>query len=111
MKLEQHLSKIADSLSRDISKNFTDGIREIPRPNGSKKIDISKTKLLSVLSSLIPSKINRYNDQFIENIMSIRSYLSFCSTPKAFRTAWDLRSLELNSQDAEIILNQENMLN
>ena len=106
MKLEQHLSKIADSLSHDISKNFTDGIREIPRPNGSKKIDISKTKLLGVLSSLIPSKINKYNDQFIENIMSIRSYLSFCSTPKAFRTAWDLRSLELNSQDAEIILNQ-----
>lgn len=106
MKLEQHLSKIALSLSNDISKKFIDGYREIPRPNGSKKIYISKSKLLSTLNNLIPSKINNYNDQFIDNIMSIRSYLSFCSTPKAFRTAWDLRSLELNSQDAETILNQ-----
>tara|TARA_Y100000589_G_C27117629_1_gene614976 strand:- start:85 stop:1230 length:1146 start_codon:yes stop_codon:yes gene_type:complete len=106
MKLRDHLDNIKTQLVNDIEVSFIDGVRKIPRPNSVNPINIKKNQVLDSLDRLIPSNIDNYQNDFVQNLHSIRSYLSFCSSPKAFRTAWDLRSLELNGQDAETILNQ-----
>ena len=47
----------------------------------------------------------------IDHFEYLEKLLPFCSSPKAFRTAWDMRSNILNKYDADLLANQGAQLN
>jgi hypothetical protein len=83
-----------------------DGDRTIPRPTENRKIPVGAISLQRILNQIFPQNILDLKEIFLSHFNEIRSLIPLSSSPRAFRTAWDLRSEILNPYDADVIVNQ-----
>lgn len=71
-----------------------------------KKIAVNKSMILSGLQKITPKNSVLLKDNIIDHFNAINRLIPFCSSPKSFRSAWDLRSNIISPIDAEIITNE-----
>ena len=89
--------------------SIEDGIREVRSAVGSDnyQVKVKKRTLINALSPFCPSRgIDNYTIDFVKHFSDLNNYLTFCSSPKSFRSAWDLRSDILNPFDANKLTNE-----
>lgn len=82
----------------------------IASPSNDKNVDVTATQLINALRIICPSNLTQLKNDVIQHFNEVRSYIPFCSSPKSFRTAWDLRSELLNHWDANTIVDQGGQL-
>ena len=103
-KIDKLFENIYSETFSFIDLNFKEGSRNVGRVNEAKKIELNTESVKDALGSILSKKtINNTND-FIDCINSVRSYLPFCSSPKAFKTAWELRTKSISINDTEAIV-------
>ena len=84
-----------------------EGPRTIPRIGGKNIVDIKVSKIINGLSSICPkSNFENYKEIFFNHFSELSNYLTFCSSPQSFRSAWNLRSEKLNNYDALSLINE-----
>jgi len=104
-RLESIISEAIDEFTVK-SNQITDGIRYVAGREG-KQTKVSKTIIQNALKQICPKgKIKTVTSDFITHYENLEKLIPFCSSPKSFRTAWDLRSEILNKFDADILVNQ-----
>jgi hypothetical protein len=110
-------SKLFDGIrdfSLKVKREIKSNIVNIP---GSKNrtIKVTPKKIQTALGVICPQRqtasgrVSMVND-FIEHFENVEKYIPFCSSPKAFRTAWGLRSNILNKYDGDILVNEGGQL-
>ena len=106
MKNKLHIlfDDIKNKFEKDLNDNFIDGDRIVGKINQAKKIRLEKKGVIGGLKTILNKSNEKNANEFLENINSIRTFLPFCSTPKAFKTAWELRAKSLSINDAEAIV-------
>tara|TARA_B100001175_G_scaffold307099_1_gene305954 strand:+ start:461 stop:1621 length:1161 start_codon:yes stop_codon:yes gene_type:complete len=103
-KLHILFDDIKNKFEKDLNDNFIDGDRIVGKINQAKKIRLEKKGVIGGLKTILNKSNEKNANEFLENINSIRTFLPFCSTPKAFKTAWELRAKSLSINDAEAIV-------
>lgn len=83
---------------------------KIDSPLDDKRVKVTTTQIKNALKIVCPGNINMLKSDVILHFEEIRSFIPFCSSPKSFRTAWDLRSELLNPWDANTIVDQGGQL-
>jgi hypothetical protein len=84
-----------------------DGPRTIPRISGANIVDVKSSKIASGLNLICPkTNFEKYKENFFNHFSELGNYLTFCSSPQAFRSAWNLRSEKLNNYDALSLINE-----
>lgn len=82
----------------------------IASPSDNKSVNVTGKQVKSALRTICPSNITDLQKDVQQHFGEVRSLIPFCSSPKAFRTAWDLRSELLNPWDANTIADQGGQL-
>jgi len=73
----------------------------------STPINIKPHHIKNALKNICPEgKANLVTQDLISHYSKLESLIPYCSSPKAFRTAWGLRSDILNKYDADTIINE-----
>ena len=103
-KVDQLFQKIYNDTTQYIDSNFIDGDRNVGRLNSAKKITLSKEIVSRSFRQIIKKDSKKNTSDFIDCINSVRKYLPFCSSPKAFKTAWELRTKTISINDTEEIV-------
>jgi len=83
---------------------FKEGNRNVGKINEAKKIGLNKDSIKNAIDSILNKTSSKNTKDFINCINSIRTYLPFCSSPKAFKTAWELRTKTISINDSEAIV-------
>ena len=111
-RLTQRLKDLIDEF-RDLSiSSVEEGIREVPTsPGDFAEVEVKNSTLRNAIGGICPSRrIENYTKDFLSHFTELKNYLTFCSSPKSFRTAWDLRSEVLNAFDANKLTNEGGQL-
>jgi len=110
-RLNEILKSSIDEFRHLSISSIKDGAREVKKPSGNSLVSVKATTLPSSLSTICPSRrINLYTEDFLIHFSELHNYLTFCSSPKSFRSAWDFRSEKLNSFDANKLTNEGGQL-
>jgi len=104
--LKQSLHEFTEKTLNEIK----DGERIIGRHGNKNKVNIKKETLKQALNKICPNNVEFLIQDFQKHYEEIRNFLPFCSSPKSFHTAWDLRSTDLDPYDADIIVNEGGQL-
>ncbi len=95
------------------AKKFNDkALTEIPTKNyqvagKTIKILVNKSKIKNALKKTCPTtKSSILSKDMIAHFEELEKFLPFCSSPRSFRSAWDLRSKALNKYDADTLVNE-----
>lgn len=101
------LKKSINNFREDALTSIQDRVREVPRIDGKNSVDVKSSAIRSGLSTICPARnFDRYKDNFFNHFKELNRYLTLCSSPQSFRSAWNLRSEKLNSFDAEKLINE-----
>ena len=104
-RLESLISEAIDEFTTK-SNQITDGVKQVAGREG-KKTKVSKIIIKNALKQICPKgKIKTVTADFTTHYENLEKLIPFCSSPRSFRTAWDLRSEILNKLDADILVNQ-----
>jgi hypothetical protein len=89
-----------------------EGKRQIPVSGGIfDDVEVTQLKIQKACSLITKHKsVTGLSKEIIDHFQQLSSYITVCSSPKAFRTAWGLRSKTLSIQDAEAIVNDGGQL-
>jgi len=82
----------------------------IESPSDDKRVNVTTNKINNALGIVCPMDIVSLKDDVIQHFEEVRRFIPFCSSPKSFRTAWDLRSKLLNPWDANTLVDQGGQL-
>ncbi|MEO9276274.1 MAG: hypothetical protein ABI340_00630 [Nitrososphaera sp.] len=73
----------------------------------SKAVNVKPKQIRNALHTICPiGKTKTITKDFIDHFDSLEKLIPFCSSPKSFRSAWDLRSNILNKFDADTLVNE-----
>jgi hypothetical protein len=112
--LNSKLFEILQVASRDFSAKANLEIKNrdyrIASPSNDKLVNVTAKQVRNAIRIICPSNLTSLKNDVIEHFDDVRSYIPFCSSPKSFRTAWDLRSELLNPWDANTIVDQGGQL-
>lgn len=103
-KIDKLFEEVYNNTNKDIDLLFESGDRNVGKINEAKKITLNKESLKDSFESILNKKSINNSKDFIECINSVRTYLPFCSSPKAFKAAWDLKQKSISINDTEIIV-------
>lgn len=103
-KIDNLFENIYNETNRFIDLKFKEGSRNVGRVNEAKKIELKKESVKDALGSILSKNPSTNTNDFIDCINSVRTYLPFCSSPKAFKTAWELRTKSISINDSEAIV-------
>ena len=97
---------------KEKASSISPGIRTVAIDKNTRdEVEITSTKVDAALAKITkPKNIKMFCDNLQSHFSSLSPWLSLCSSPKAFRTAWGLRSKVLSPQDAEAIINDGGQL-
>ena len=105
-------SKLESKLG-DIIKEFNQRAESEISPNTyyakgkPKPVKVTKQQIRNAVKKICPlGKSKIITKDMIEHFESLEKLIPFCSTPKSFRSAWDLRSNILNKYDADTLVNE-----
>jgi len=110
-------SKIAEIL-QTATKEFADKAKgeiadkdyRIASPSADKIVSVTTTRVKNALRIICLRRTSQLRDDVIQHFEEVRALIPFCSSPKSFRMAWDLRSELLNPWDANTIVDQGGQL-
>ena len=110
-----HLNKeLENCISEFKSKveHIEDGDRKVPVSRHEfENVEVTKSKIKSAFNLITKNKsIKEISKSFQSHFEELGPSISLCSQPKAFKTAWGLRSKTLSIQDAEAITNDGGQL-
>jgi len=104
--LQLNLEKAIEEFKK-MAQEISDGERQVPISHGNtESVTVTRNKVAAALNTIFPINAATLQDHFI-NLMPT---LAICSSPKAFRTAWDLRSKTLSIHDTEAVSNDGGQL-
>ena len=112
-RLTQILKDSIDEFRYLSISSVNDGTRIVPTSslNDDGEVKVKKSTLRNAIGGICPSRrIENYKTDFLSHFSELKNYLTFCSSPKSFRTAWDLRSEILNPFDANKLTNEGGQL-
>lgn len=107
--LENRLqSLIKEAIDEFIAKSnqITDGHRQVAGREG-RKAKVNQAIIKNALKNFCPKgKSEVITGDLITHYEDLEKLIPFCSSPRSFRSAWDLRSEVLNKFDADILVNE-----
>ncbi|HYL65629.1 MAG TPA: hypothetical protein VEU72_00585 [Nitrosopumilaceae archaeon] len=70
-------------------------------------VNVTKNQIKNALKKICPEeKTKLVTKDMIEHFEDLEKLVPFCSSPRSFRSAWDLRSNILNKYDADTLVNE-----
>ena len=87
------------------SKNY-----RIDSPSDDKAVSVTTEQIRNALRIICPENKSQLKSDVLQHFEGVRGFIPFCSSPKSFRTAWDLRSELLNPWDANTIVDHGGQL-
>jgi len=99
--IEDAVNEFNNRAISEISQN-TYYAKGKPKPVNVKQAHI-RNALHTICSTGITKAISK---DFIDHFDALEKLILFCSSPKSFRSAWDLRSNILNKFDADTLVNE-----
>src|SRR6056300_253164 len=108
---ENKIEKIMSSFKEKVG-DIKPGLRSVAIDRDTfDEVNVTETKIKGAIDKISkPKKISNYCDNLQKHFSDLSPWLALCSSPKAFRTAWGLRSRTLSPQDAEAIINDGGQL-
>ena len=103
-KIDNLFENIYNETNRFIDLKFKEGSRNVGKVNEAKKIELKKESVKDALGTILSKNPSTNTNDFIDCINSVRTYLPFCSSPKAFKTAWELKTKSISINDSEAIV-------
>ena len=96
------MSQFSDKVKTEIKE----GKYQVATPEPTKPVNVGKNQIKNVSKILFsPSKSSIAKD-IILHFKELERLIPFCSTPKAFHSAWKLRSKTLNKYTADRLANE-----
>ncbi|MGM0411655.1 MAG: hypothetical protein ACQEQF_12950 [Bacillota bacterium] len=108
--LHTKLESAVNKFRRKAKKEIESGKRIISSPEDDKEVQVTGSAINNGLSTICPNKTSDLKKDLIEHFNKIRNYLSLCSSPTSFKTAWQLRSEKLTPYDADNLVIQGGQL-
>ena len=108
---EDTIEKIISSFKKKVGE-INPGIRTVAIGKDTfEEVNVTQTRIKGALDKITkPKKISSYCTNLQQHFSNLSPWLALCSSPKAFRTAWGLRSKIISPQDAEAIINDGGQL-
>lgn len=73
----------------------------------TKPVNVTSAQIIAALNKTCPiGDPDEITRDMIDHFDRLEKLVPFCSSPRAFRSAWDLRSNILNKYDADILVNE-----
>lgn len=112
--LKSKIFQILESSTREFIRKATGEIANrdyrIDSPSDDKRVKVTTTQIGAALKIVCPRDTSQLKADLVQHFEEVRGLIPFCSSPKSFRTAWDLRSELLNPWDANTIVDQGGQL-
>lgn len=112
--LESRLSSVLESATKEFARKARQEIEsrdyKIDSPSDDKIVRVTTAQVRNALTFICPANVPQLKCDVIQHFNEVRSLIPFCSSPKSFRTAWDLRSERLNPWDGNAIVDQGGQL-
>jgi hypothetical protein len=103
--LENRLTTAIELFHKKIGKSIRDRSVFIPGPNKKRTVNVTTQKAITSLGTICPiGKKADFKSEIVSHFQKLQRWIPLCSSPRAFRTAWNLRSKTLNHFDAEDII-------
>ena len=108
---EDAIEKIISSFKKKVGE-INSGVRTVAIGKDTfEEVNVTQARIKGALDKITkPKKISSYCTNLQQHFSDLSPWLALCSSPKAFRTAWGLRSKILSPQDAEAITNDGGQL-
>ena len=104
-RLQSKIKEAIDEFTTQ-SNQITDGYREVAGREG-RRTRVNQTIIKNALKNFCPKGESKaITGDLITHYENLEKLIPFCSSPRSFRSAWDLRSDVLNKLDADILVNQ-----
>jgi len=104
---DQILKKSINSFRKNAIESIKEGPRDVQKSDGIEVVDVKRSKIQSGLSTICPTRnFDNYKENFFNHFSELNRYLTLCSSPQSFRSAWNLRSEKLSIFDAEKLINE-----
>ena len=101
--LQMATTKFRDKALSEINE----GNRRVPGARGDEDVVVTNNKVQTALKMICPAgQISLLTKDFSTHFEELQRFIPLCSTVKAFRTAWNLRSQTLSHFDADVIVNE-----
>ncbi len=107
------MSAKLDSLLDEASKEFNQQASNEILPKSytvegkSKVVNVTRNQIKNALNKICPTgKSKTIAKDMLEHFEDLEKLVPFCSSPRSFRSAWDLRSKILNKFDADSLVNE-----
>ena len=103
---EEKINSLVEEFSNKAKTEINDGKYQISTPEPSEPVDVNKEKVKKSLNTLFSSSNSSLTDDIVLHFKKLEKLIPFSSTPKAFHSAWDLRSKNLNKFAADRLANE-----
>ncbi|USK71259.1 hypothetical protein [Peribacillus asahii] len=107
--MENKLKQLLDEALRNFNilvSSINDGTRNVPIPSGFKPVEVTFEEIERAKRIIFDESKSDFKEDMVKHFRQLENLIPFCSSPKAFKTAWDMRTSILSSHDMEIITNE-----
>jgi len=103
---EEKINSLVEEFSNKAKTQINDGKYQVATPEPSEPVDVNGIKIKRSLKILFSSSKSLITEDIILHFKELERLIPFSSTPKAFHSAWDLRSKNLNKFAADRLANE-----
>ena len=104
-RLQSQIQEAIDEFST-MASQITPSHRRVASSK-DKKTNVNQNMIKNALKKICPKgKSKVITSDFITHYQNLEKLIPFCSSPKSFHSAWDLRSEILNKYDADRLVNE-----
>jgi hypothetical protein len=103
---EEKINSLVEEFSNKAENEINSGKYNVATPQPSKPVIVNALKIKSALKILFSSSKSSLTEDIVLHFKELERLIPFSSTPKAFHSAWDLRSKNLNKFAADRLANE-----
>jgi len=106
-KLEHELGTILTNFRSKAISEIKEGPYPVQvSPTEEKMVAVTKRSIENGLKIICPPDTKKLASDIMSHFRELQIFIPFCSSPKSFRSAWDLRSEDLNKHTADRLVNE-----
>ena len=93
---EKRINSLIDEFNDKVEAEIKEGEYQVATPEASEPVNVDKNNLKNASKILFSSSNSHITDDIILHFNELEKLIPFSSTPKAFHSAWELRTNNLN---------------
>ena len=103
---EEKINSLVEEFSYKVKTEISHREYQVSTPEPSQPVNVNDSNINSALRILFSSSGSSLTEDIVLHFKELERLIPFSSTPKAFHSAWDLRSKNLNKFAADRLANE-----